>query len=69
MIAKLKCSSRDNYTKNCIKRYLLYGIMQCYNYLLYISHFFANKSQIGYLTIIEHSNLYFTIFYNNCKHI
>ena len=42
----------ENYTK-C---YVLFGIMQCYIYLLYISYF-TNKSywQIGSLDIIERS--------------
>lgn len=52
------------YTKIiCIKYHLIFGIMQYYNYLFYIS-FSANKSQIGYLEVIEYWYLHLGQEYN-----
>jgi hypothetical protein len=41
-------------------------MMQCYNYILYISHF-ANKGQIGCLDIIEHQHVYLVKIYIKSK--
>ena len=43
----------EYYTKYVIECDLLFGITQCYIYLLYISYF-TNKCEIGSLDIIEH---------------
>ena len=43
----------DRYTKYCMQCHLLFGIMQWYNYLLYIS-FIANKGWSGCLNLTEH---------------
>ena len=39
------------------KYHLLFGIVHCYIYLLYVVCF-ANKCQIGCLDVIEHLQLY-----------
>ena len=43
--------------QNCILCHLLFEIMQCYIYILYISHF-GNKCQIGWLDTREYKQVY-----------
>ena len=57
-----------NYTKYDIECHLLFGISQCYIYLLYLSYF-TNICQIGCLDIIEQHQLYMIKNYINSKQV
>ena len=46
-----------SFTKYDVYYHLLFGIAECYNYLLYVS-LFTNKRYIGFLVIIKHWHLY-----------
>lgn len=54
----LPCHALHRYTKWCIYCHLLFGIMECYIYLLYISIFLSNIGHTGCLVIIEFQLLY-----------
>ena len=53
MDVKLNIIRVQHYAKYFTWCHLLFAIMQCYNYSLYISYF-ANNDQIGGLNIIGH---------------